>query len=202
MVRTVMWVGVCVLGLAANARAASGAPAAAPAVDARRGSVFVDPLGFALFGPTLGVEFGSDRLSGTAFARWLNVGLLARSLFLSGEDEFGFSFGGGLRGRCYFGEAALSGPHLGVAVEVIRTRIEDPVNRVATQSLYLVPQAEGGYRLAFGRLYADAAAGVGYAARLAGSVENLEGGTNAAAFQANDESTVYATASLDLGIFF
>ncbi len=199
-----MWVGICLLGATAQARAESPAEASAgtgTAAIERRGSVFVDPLGFALFGPTLGVELGANQLSGTIFARWLNMGLLARSLFLEGEEEFGFSFGGGARGRYYFSEG-LCGPHLGLAVEAIRTRIEDPPNRIATHSLYLVPQFEGGYRLALGSLYADASAGVGYAARLAGSVENLPGGNNAAAFKASNESTVYASASLDLGVFF
>jgi len=66
----------------------------------------------------------------------------------------------------------------------------------------LVPYAEVGYRFAFGRVYGDASAGLGYAAQLSGTVENLPRGNAAQGYVASDESSVYGTASLELGLFF
>jgi hypothetical protein len=65
-----------------------------------------------------------------------------------------------------------------------------------------VPYAEVGYRLSRGGLYADGSAGLGYALRLSGNVENLPGGSSASLFEAQDKSSIYGTASLDLGVFF
>jgi hypothetical protein len=176
------------------------APSRAESVD-RHGSVFVDPLGFALFGPRLGLEAGAGHFSGALTARWFNAGLLARSLFAKGDDELAFGYGVGLRGRYYLNEG-LEGAHLGVAVEYLHSRVENQPRLIATNSSYLVPYAEVGYRLAFGRVYADASAGVGYALRLSGGVENLPGGASASLYEASDESSIYGTASLDLGVLF
>jgi hypothetical protein len=167
----------------------------------RYGSVFIDPLGFALFGPRLGVEAGAGHFTGALTARWFNPGLLSRSLFLDDGATFNFSYGAGLRGRYYLKEA-LEGGHFGVAVEYLRTSIEDASARIVTEQTYLVPYAEGGYRLAFGSFYGDLSAGLGYAKRLSGKVENLPGGNNAANYYALDESSVYGTASLELGYLF
>jgi hypothetical protein len=184
----------------------TGRPSAAPASNddaaSRHGSAFVDPLGFALFGPRLGVEAGTGHVSAALHARYFSAGLLARSLFLDEGDELGFSYGVGLRGRYYLAEN-LAGLHLGVAAEYLRTRIEDQANLLVTSSSYFVPYAEGGYRFAFAKsFYADLSAGIGYAFRLSGSVEDLPGGSSASLYEALDESSVYGTASLDLGIFF
>jgi len=168
---------------------------------ARHGSVFVDPLGFALFGPRLGVELGAGRLSVAAHARWFNAGLLSHSLFLSDGDTFDFSYGAGLRAR-YFLSDGLRGAHLGLAGEYLSSRIANAASRVLTRSAYAVPYAEAGYRLPFGGFYADASAGVGYAFQLSATVENLPGGSSAAAFEATDKSSVYGTASLELGLYF
>ena len=177
-------------------------PEAAQAeVAERHGSVFVDPLGFAVFGPRLGVEAGAGHFSGALQARWFNAGLLSHSLFAKGDDKLAFSYGVGLRGRYYLPEG-LEGTHLGIAAEYLHSRTENQPAMVATSSSYFVPYAEVGYRLAFGRVYADASAGVGYAFRLSGSVENLPGGTAANLYTASDESSIYGTASLDLGITF
>jgi hypothetical protein len=167
----------------------------------RNGSAFVDPLGFLLFGPRVGLEGGSGHFSIAAHARWFDAGLLAHSLFLSSGDGFGFSYGGGLRARYYLAED-LAGTHLGFAAEYLHTRIENTSALVATTSSYLVPYAEVGYRLPLGSFYVDGSAGVGYAARLSGHVENLPGGSAADLYQAQNKSSVYGTASLDLGIFF
>jgi hypothetical protein len=167
----------------------------------RHGSLFVDPLGFALFGPRLGVEAGAGHFSGAVSARWFNAGLLARSLFAKGSDELAFGYSLGLRGRYYLPEG-LEGVHLGVAAEYLHSRVENPPLLIATSSSYLVPYAEVGYRLAGGRVYADASAGVGYALRLSSRVDNLPGGASAGAYTVSDESSIYGTASLDLGVFF
>ena len=47
-----------------------------------------------------------------------------------------------------------------------------------------------------------ATAVLGYAARLSGKVDNLPGGTNASSYQANNESSVYGSVGLELGVFF
>jgi hypothetical protein len=179
---------------------AAAAPTPAPAVE-RHGSAFVDPLGFALFGPRLGAEAGAGHLSIALYGRWFNGGLLSHRLFAKGDDELAFGYGAGLRGR-YYVPQGLEGLHLGLAAEYLHSRVENRPLLVATSSSYFVPYAEVGYRLAWGRVYADASAGVGYALRLSGRVENLPGGTSASSYAASNESSLYGTASLDLGVFF
>jgi hypothetical protein len=175
-------------------------PARADGVE-RYGSAFIDPLGFALFGPRLGLEAGAGHFSGALTARWFNAGLLAHSLFAKGDDELAFGYGVGLRGRYYISQG-LEGVHLGVTAEYLHSRVENQPRLIATSSSYLVPYAEVGYRLAWGRVYADASAGVGYALRLSGKVENLPGGTSAGSYDVSDESSIYGAASLDLGVLF
>ena len=206
------------VGVAGSAPAAepespsSGVPAgasadtpAAVAVEApgaaHHGSVFIDPLGFLLFGPTFGVEAGSGRISGTLYGRWLNAGVLAHSLFLKDKESFAFSYGAGLRGR-YFFRDDLSGPHVGVGAELVQTRVDDSVNLVETKTTYVVPLLEGGYRLPFSGAYVGAAAAFGYAFKASGSVGNLPGGSAADAFSASNKSTVYGSGSLELGVYF
>jgi hypothetical protein len=197
------------LSFAGTAAAQSAAPEAAaermaePPGDSRaaHGSVFVDPLGFALFGPRMGVEAGGGHFSGALHARWFNAGLLAHSLFAKGNDELAFSYGVGLRARYYLPEG-LAGLHFGVAAEYLHSRVENPQALVGTSSAYVVPYAEVGYRLALARVYADASAGIGYAFQASSKVENLPGGSSASNYVARDESSVYGTASLELGVFF
>ena len=76
-------------GAESKAETTEAAPNRAEPVD-RHGSLFVDPLGFALFGPRLGVEAGAGHFSGALSARWFNAGLLAHSLFAKGSDELAF----------------------------------------------------------------------------------------------------------------
>ena len=204
-------VSISLSGLLATMAVASKAAAEveAPAPDAhpsaplaRHGSAFVDPLGFALFGPRLGFELASGRLTFAVHARWFNAGLLARNLFLNSGDSFAFSYGAGLRGRYFFADD-LTGAHLGIAAEYLHTRVDTSSTRTRTISSYIVPYAEAGYRIPLGpSFYADASAGLGYARRLSGSVEDLPGGSSASLFQAQDRSTVYGTASLELGLYF
>lgn len=192
--------------IAGRSFAASGVPAPASAAEsqptaAQHGSAFVDPLGFLLFGPTLGAEFGADKVSGTAYVRWFNVGLLSQALFLNKPQSFDFSYGLGLRGRYYL-LGGLSGPHLGAGVEYLSTRIDDPMNLIATNAHYLVPQVEGGYRFGLGAFYVGGAAALGYAFELSSSVDNLPGGNSASFFQVVNESKFYGSASLELGVYF
>ena len=184
---------------AGDAAPAVGSPAAAPAP--ARGSAFVDPLGFLLFGPTLGAELGFGRYSVVAFGRWLDGGLLAKSMFENETDKFAFSYGGGLKGRYYFGSGLL-GPHVGVALELLKTRTENHTDRVAVDNLLLVPELEGGYRLGLGRFFIGATLALGYAQQVSKNVENIEGGNQARFFYAKDVSTIYGTGNLDLGLVF
>ena len=143
----------------------------------------------------------AGHFSGAVSARWFNAGLLAHSLFAKGSDELAFGWSLALRGRYYLPQG-MDGMHKGVAAEYLHSRVEDPPLLIATSSSYLVPYAEVGYRLAGGRVYADASAGVGYALRLSSRVDNLRGGASAGAYTVSDESSIYGSASLDLGVFF
>lgn len=123
------------------------------------------------------------------------------ALFLSDEDDFGFSYG--VAGRVsYFFQQPLAGPHAGVAVEVLRTRVEDDANKVATLSTYVVPELEGGYRLALGNFFVGGVLAFGYAAQADSRIEDLPGGNEASRFTATDESSLYGSARLDLGLYF
>jgi hypothetical protein len=165
------------------------------------GSVFADPLGFAFFGPRIGVEVGHRHLSGALYGRWFNPGLLGQSLFLKDNDEFAFSYGVGLRGRYYFGRN-LDRFHLGLAAEFLHTRVENRVTLIGTDSGYIVPYVEAGYRICWGRFYLNPSAGFGYANRLSSKVENLPGGEPRRDLYVVNKSSIYGTASLDLGILF
>jgi hypothetical protein len=178
----------------------SGSPPVVPAAPAK-GSVFADPLGFLLFGPTLGAELGLGQYSVVAYGRWLDGGLLAKSLFESSTDKFTFSYGAGLKGRYYFTQG-LMGPHVGVAFEALKTRTENHTDRVATNNLVLVPEVEGGYRFGFGRFFVGGTLGVGYALQVSSSVVNIDGGNQAGNYEAKDVSTIYGSANLDVGVLF
>jgi hypothetical protein len=167
----------------------------------RHGSAYVDPLGFLMFGPRVGVDAGGAQLTGGVYGRWFDPGLLGRSLFLKDGESFAFSYGVGARGRYYFGPGH-GGFHLGAGAEYLRTRVERQSALIATTSAYAVPYGEVGYRLAFERFYAGAAVVLGYAAKLSSRVDNLPGGTSAGSYQATDESSIYGSADLELGVFF
>jgi hypothetical protein len=184
-----------------SAAAPAGEGAAESPASSFRASAFVDPLGFALFGPRLGLEAGAGHFSGALAVRWFNAGLLAHSLFLQQGDAFTFSYGAGARARYYF-VPGLEGAHLGIAAEYLSSSVDNHDSLIATHSSYLVPYAEAGYRWAFGHLYADIAGGAGYALRLSSSASNLPGGDPARTLSVTDESSIYATASLELGFSF
>jgi hypothetical protein len=198
-------VALCSARIAAaeSAESTESAPVTAAASEgpAHLGSAFVDPLGFLLFGPRLGVELGSGRVSVAATARWFNAGLLSHQLFDQSGSAFTFSYSVGLRGRYYFADG-FAGTHLGVAAEYLRVRQEDSSAGIATNSQYFVPYAEVGYRLPLGACYADLSGGLGYALRTGSSVDNLPNGNRADEYAVVDQSSVYGTASLDLGVYF
>jgi hypothetical protein len=167
----------------------------------RHGSAYVDPLGFLLFGPRVGVEVGAGQVSGGIYGRWFSPGVLAHSLFLASGDEFGFSYGVGVAGRYYLSKR-LERLHLGVAVEYLSTKVENPTAGIVTKSAYLVPQLEFGHRWPIGAFYADASLAAGYALRLSGKVEDLPGSNSASDYAAKNESSFYGSASLELGVYF
>jgi hypothetical protein len=196
-------VGVLAVGVfaAAGGGVASAHDEAQATTPTRRGSAFVDPLGFLLFGPRAGVEIGSARVTGALYGRWLDGGLAAHRLFLSAGDEFDASWGAGLRGR-YYVAGAQEGFHAGVGAELLRSRVETPQELIAAFSWYAVGYGEVGYRWALGSFYVDAGGAVGYVTRLAGHVENLPGGTSAQLYETANKSSVYGQASVELGVYF
>jgi hypothetical protein len=193
-------VSLAFIGVVKQARAETSLPDSSDRSH-RHGSAFVDPLGFLLFGPRIGVEAGSGHLTGALVGRWFDAGLLSRAMFPKQNDRFAFSYTVGLRGRYYLREG-LDGVHLGLAAEYLRTRIENNVDLVATNSTYVVPYAEVGYRMSFGHFYADVAAALGYAFKASAKVEDVPGGHSASLYSPTNESTVYGSASLDLGVYF
>ncbi len=176
------------------------ATTSAPEVSADN-SVFFDPAGFLLFGPTLGAELGLGHYSLAAYGRWLSGGLLAKSLFESDSDKFTLSYGAGARGRYYF-RGGLVGPHLGISVEAIKTRTENRSVKVATNNVIFVPEIEGGWRFGFGHFFVGVALGVGYVVQMSKGVVNIDGGTRAQDYVAKDYSNIYGSASVDLGLLF
>ena len=187
--------------MAESARADETPPPANEATSARHGSAFVDPLGFLLFGPRVGIEAGSGQMTGALYGRWFDSGLLSRSMFLKTNDKFAFSYGVGARGRYYLADG-MEGISVGFALEYLRTRIENNVDLTAAISTYVVPCAETGYRMSFGQFYAGVSAALGYAFRASGTIENLPGGSSAKNFVAANESSIYGQASLELGVYF
>jgi hypothetical protein len=102
---------------------------------------YVDPLGLALFGPTVGVELGASDFSALLHARWFSGGLLAKSMFLDDDgEEFGFSYGLGLAGR-YYPDGNLEGLHAGVVLELLVVHIEQTRALVASTDKVFVPSA-------------------------------------------------------------
>ncbi|HJX54450.1 MAG TPA: hypothetical protein VJ801_16920 [Polyangia bacterium] len=196
---TLLWLALMILG--SPARADEAPLPTSPDASTHHGSGFVDPLGFLLFGPRIGVEAGTGQIAGALYGRWFDGGLLSRSMFLKQNDKFAFSYGAGLRGRYYLSDG-MKGVHAGVAVEYLRTRVENDSNLTATNSTYVVPYAEGGYRMPFGQFYAGVAAALGYALKASANVENLPGGSAASTYRPSNESTFYGSASLDLGVYF
>ena len=189
-------------GIFASTANAADEPAPANAAPrTRSGSAFADPLGFLLFGARVGVEAGKGQMTGALYGRWFDSGLLSRKMFLKSNDKFALSYGVGARGRYYLADG-MEGISVGLAVEYLRTRIENSADLTAATSTYVVPYAEAGYRMPFGQFYAGVSAGLGYAYRVSGTIQNLPGGSAARNFVATNESSIYGQASLELGMYF
>jgi hypothetical protein len=165
------------------------------------GSAYVDPLGFLLFGPTLGAELGLGQFSAMAYGRWFSAGVLSKAKFLDEGAKFGFSFGAGIKGRYYF-QPGLVGPHVGIALEYLRTRGEIADDKIAILNDVLVPEIEAGYRLGLGRFYLGANAAIGYAYGMSQGIVNINGGDQAQYYRAEEIDSVYGSAGLDLGVLF
>ncbi len=124
-----------------------------PEVDpwARLYSITVDPLGFALYGPSLKFEVGTF-ISGYARVRFPNAGLVHVAQNI-GDTEFdwGFSAGGGIRG--YVGRESQQGFLFGAGFEIAHTvrRSDDQDTSGASLARWsttsFMPGLEIGYRL-------------------------------------------------------
>jgi len=165
------------------------------------GAVYVDPLGFLLFGPSLGAEVALGPVGFGATFRWFNPGLLGKALFLDEGSKFTFSYGLGLNAQYYF-LSSLAGPHLGLAAEYLHVALENEGSRYKTVSSYIVPQLQGGYRYGWKRWFIGGVAGVGYAARVSSRIEDLDTGEAPTGAYVQNESSFYGTARLDLGVYF
>jgi hypothetical protein len=165
------------------------------------GAAFVDPLGFLLFGPTLGAELRVGPASVLVYGRWFSVGMLSNSMFIDGEEEFAFSHGAGLGARYWVGEA-LSGVHVGVLAEYLSSQIDDETVLITSTDTFFVPQLEGGFRLPLAGFFIGGRAQLGYAIRLTSTIEDLPGGSSANLYEVDDANQLYGSASLDVGVYF
>jgi len=165
------------------------------------GAFYVDPLGFLLFGPSLGAEVALGPVGLGATFRWFNPGLLGKALFLDEGSKFTFSYGLGLNAQYYF-LSSLAGPHIGLAAEYLHVALENEGSRYKTVSSYIVPQLQGGYRYGWKRWFIGGVAGVGYAARVSSRIEDLDTGEPPTGAYVQNESSFYGTVRLDLGVYF
>ncbi len=156
-----------------------------------------------MFGPTVGGELALGEYSAGLFGRWLDGGMLARTMFPDDDsgEKFAFSYGVGVRGRRYF-QPGLSGLSLGLVVELLQSRTESDTLLLATNVTLVVPQVEAGYRMKFGTLLVGGTLGLGYALPVASSVEDLPGGSIAALVEVKDVSNFYGSVGLEVGVFF
>ena len=104
------------------------------------------------------------------------------------------------RGK-YFFQGDLQGPHAGLALEYLRSRVDNDGDQLTPKSSYLIPRLEGVYRFAFGSFFVDPVAAVGYAALLDATTESLSGGDTGRAFVSSNESSVYGSLRVDFGLF-
>ena len=187
--------------LPSRAEAEEASSAASEPTTPHTGDVYIDPLGFLVFGPTVGAEFDVGPASLLAYGRWFSVGALSNSMFTDGKETFAFSYGAGLGGR-YWLSGDLQGLHLGVLGEYLHTQIDDESILISYKSSFVVPQIEGGYRVGLGRFLVGVRGAVGYAFRTSSTIEDMPGGSSANLYEAEDVNEFYAAASLDLGVYF
>jgi len=164
--------------------------------------VQLNVLGPLQFGLTPAVEVGGQQVSGLLRFRWMNPGLLSQALPNEDYQELAFSYGAAIGGRYYLNRG-LSGVHVGVWAEYIRTRIEDvDVEREAYITNLIVPQADAGYRWRFGHLFVGLGAAVGYAIAFDKHTEDLSDGADPALRPVDFGSTIFGSAAFDVGYFF
>lgn len=186
------------------AMADEGAPPVhvAPSPDAVVIDAHVNALGPLQFGLAPTIEVGRGHWAGLAYFRWLNSGLLARSLLPSRDhEELVFSYGVGAGPRYYFGQG-LRGFNLGPTLEYLHVVVETDQEREAYVSSWLVPQLALGYRWKFGRFLLGLGASGGYALSLSARTEDLSGGADPIGFYADDTSRPFANANADIGFYF
>jgi hypothetical protein len=164
--------------------------------------VHLNLLGPLQFGITPTVELGGKQVAGLLRFRWMNPGLLSQGLPNQDYQELAFSYGAALGGRYYL-HSGLSGIHLGIWAEYIRTRIEDlEVEREAYVTSLIVPQAEAGYRWRFGRAFVGLGAALGYAVAFDKRTEDLSEGADPVLQPVDFGSTIFGSGAFDVGYFF
>ncbi len=128
-------------------------PVPTPEVDPweRLFSLTIDPLGFALYGPSIKFEVGT-MISGYARVRFPNAGLVHIAQNIDDtEFDWGISAGGGIRG--YIGRESQQGFLMGAGFEIAYTvRRSDSENdfgmsRAIWSTTSFLPGLEVGYRL-------------------------------------------------------
>jgi hypothetical protein len=175
-----------------------------PEVWSPLGSVFVDPLGFLLLGPTAGAEIGFGHFSAIAYGRWFDVGLVSRAAYATNGDKLRFSYGAGLKG-CYYFKRGLAGLHVGPVLEVLTYGAVTPSfspnhdYNYSWTRWFVVPQVEAGYRFALGRFHLGLAAFIGYKVEVSKSYVTNQFGAPPLPSSVHN---VFGSGSCDLGFLF
>lgn len=167
----------------------------------RRGSVYLENLGFVFLGPMAGVEFGHEHVSTSIYVHMLSWGALARGMFSGPAVTFPQAYGAGLRGR-YYPRGDLAGPHIGLLVEYLEAHQHYRLEGFAAILRYVVPVAMAGYRFDLGSVYLDVTGGLGYAARFNASFRTLANGVPVSVKGYPETSSVYGSLGLEFGLFF
>jgi hypothetical protein len=164
-------------------------------------AVSLNLAGFGLFGPDLNIAYGSE-FTGFVRARAFGLGYLSHSMFTP-EAERKLSMGSfsvGLGGHKYFGNGSFEGPYVGVVAEYLMVEIEEELflGTATTNTTFLVPALEGGYRTMLGPLLVGGGLQIGYALALSEKCEFAAGGCETEARQ----NTIYGQLALDVGVKF
>jgi hypothetical protein len=171
--------------------------------DGLTANAHINILGPLQFGLSPALEVGTAHVGITAQFRWLNSGLLARSILpTSSSQTLAFSYGIGAYGR-YYRKPGLTGFNIGGGVEYLSVHVEDDrIQRERYLSGWVVPQIVGGYRWRFGNLLLGAGASLGYAVSVSAKTEDMSGGADPVLLPVDDTAKPYGSAALDLGFFF
>jgi hypothetical protein len=170
--------------------------------DGFNGNVHLNLLGPLQFGLAPTVELGGEQVAGLLRFRWMNPGLLSQALPNADYQELAFSYGTAIGGRYYL-RRGLSGIHVGVWAEYIRTQIDDlKVERETYITNLIGPQAEAGYRWRFGHVLFGVGAAVGYAIAFDKHTEDRSDGADPVLQPVDFGSTVFGSGAFDVGYFF